>query len=189
MKKVVDLVKPFLSLVFGILLFLFYLNYFRGGASGAQIALGVIGVVLGSYYLAVGVMGVVWPKMPAGLKKVFNIVSVASFAGFMFVVFLLELINYAGGMGAASWVIYILAMVASLGLCVVYIISRFVKGEAMARVASIFGLVFVLALVSSLLFPAYGQGFAITLGELPIVPVIIYVIYCSIMFESLKKED
>ena len=188
MKKLVDLVKPFLSLVFGILLFLFYLNYLRSGAPGAQIALGIIGVIIASYFLMIGIMGVLWPKMPSGAKKVFDIISIASFAGFMFVVFLLELINYASQMGAASWIIYILAMVASLGLCVVYIVSRFVKGDAMAKVASIFGLVFVLALVSSLLFPAYGQGASITLGAVPIVPVIIYVIYCSILFKSLGKE-
>ena len=183
-----DLIKPFLALVLGVLMFLFYLNYYIGSnVPGTQLALGIIGLIIGSWLIFAAIMGIAWPKMPVGLKKVFDIISIASFAGFMFVVFLMNVIGNYGTMGASSWIIYILAMVASLGLCVVYIISRFVKGDAMAKVASIFGLVFVLALVSSLLFPADNQ-FLVTLANIPLVPVIMYVIYCSLLFKSLGKE-
>ena len=188
MKKLMDLIKPFLALVLGVLMFLFYLNYYIGSnVPGTQLALGIIGLIIGSWLIFAAIMGIAWPKMPVGLKKVFDIISIASFAGFMFVVFLMNVIGNYGTMGASSWIIYILAMVASLGLCVVYIISRFVKGDAMAKVASIFGLVFVLALVSSLLFPADNQ-FLVTLANIPLVPVIMYVIYCSLLFKSLGKE-
>ena len=182
------LIKPFLALVLGILMLLYYLNYYIGsGVTGSYLALGIIGLVIGSWLIFAAVIGIAWPRMPVGLKKVFDIVSISSFAGFMFVDFLMEVINTYQAMGASSWIIYVLGMVASSGLCAVYIISRFVRGDAMSKVASIFGLVFVLALISRLLFPASAQG-PVSIDDIPLVPVLMYVIYCFLLFKSLAKE-
>ena len=188
MKKVMDLFKPFLALVLGILMFLFYLNYYvRSDVPGTALAIGIVGLVIACWFLFVGVFGVAWPRMPAGLKKAFDIVSIVSYATFIFVELLIEVIQLHAAMGSSSWIVYILAMVASMGLSVVYIISRFVKGEAMARVASIFGMVFVLALISKILFPA-GKGDPVTLDDISVVPVLIYIVYCSLLLKSLAKE-
>ena len=188
MKKIMGLIKPFLALVLGILMLLYYLNYYIGsGVTGSYLALGIIGLVIGSWLIFAALIGLLWPRMPVGLKKVFDIVSISSFAGFMFVDFLMEVINTYQAMGASSWIIYVLGMVASSGLCAVYIISRFVRGDAMSKVASIFGLVFVLALISRLLFPASAQG-PVSIDDIPLVPVLMYVIYCFLLFKSLAKE-
>lgn len=188
MKKVMDLFKPFLALVLGILMFLFYLNYYvRSDVPGTALAIGIVGLVIACWFIFVGVFGVAWPRMPAGLKKAFDIVSIVSYATFIFVELLIEVIQLHAAMGSSSWIVYILAMVASMGLSVVYIISRFVKGEAMARVASIFGMVFVLALISKILFPA-GKGDPVTLDDISVVPVLIYIVYCSLLLKSLAKE-
>lgn len=188
MKKVMDLFKPFLALVLGILMFLFYLNYYvKSGVPGTTLAIGIVGLVIACWFIFVGVFGVAWPRMPAGLKKAFDIVSIVSYATFIFVELLIEVIQLHAAMGASSWIVYILAMVAAMGLSVVYIISRFVKGEAMARVASIFGMVFVLALISKILFPA-GKGDPVTLEDISVVPVLIYIVYCSLLLKSLAKE-
>lgn len=188
MKKVMDLFKPFLALVLGILMFLFYLNYYvKSDVPGTALAIGIIGLVIACWFIFVGVFGVAWPRMPVGLKKAFDIVSIASFVTFIFVELLIEIIQLHAAMGASSWIVYILAMVAAMGLSVVYIISRFVKGDAMARVASIFGLVFVLALICKLLFPANSMNF-VTLANIPVVPVLMYIIFCSLLFKSLAKE-
>lgn len=188
MKKVMDLFKPFLALVLGILMFLFYLNYYvKSDVPGTALAIGIVGLVIACWFIFVGVFGVAWPRMPAGLKKAFDIVSIVSYATFIFVELLIEVIQLHAAMGSSSWIVYILAMVASMGLSVVYIISRFVKGEAMARVASIFGMVFVLALISKILFPA-GKGDPVTLDDISVVPVLIYIVYCSLLLKSLAKE-
>ena len=188
MKKVVDLFKPFLALVLGILMFLFYLNYYvKSGVPGTILAIGIVGLVIACWFVFVGIFGIAWPRMPVGLKKAFDIVSIVSFATFIFVELLIEVIQSYAVMGASSWIVYILAMVAALGLSIVYIISRFVKGEAMARVASIFGMVFVLALISKILFPA-GKGEPVTLEDIRVVPVLIYLAYCSLLLKSLAKE-
>ena len=188
MKKIMDLIKPFLALVLGILMLLYYLNYYIGSnVPGSYLALGIIGLVVGSWLIFAALIGMFWPRMPVALKKIFDIISISSFAALMFVDFLMEVINLYQGMRASSWIIYVLGMAASLGLCVVYVVSRFVKGDAMAKVASIFGLVFVLALISRLLFPA-GEGAPVSLDDIPVVPVMMYVIYCSLLFKSLAKE-
>ncbi len=189
MKKVVDLVRPLIALVLGVLMFLFYLNYYvKSNVPGTTLALGIIGLVIACWFIFVGVMGVAWPRMPAGLKKVFNIISIVSFAIFVFVELFIEVIQNYAAMGTSSWIVYILAMVAALGLCVIYIVSRFVKGDAMAKVASLFGLIFVIALISKLLFPA-NSAVPVTLANIPVVPAMMYIIYCSLLFNSLGKEQ
>ena len=167
---------------------LYYLNYKIGSnVPGTELALGIVGLVVGSWLIFAAVIGMVWPRMPVALKKVFDIVSIASFAGFMFVDFLMEVIGSYKMMGASSWIIYILGMAASLGLCALYIVSRFVRGDALSKVASIFGLVFVLSLISRLLFPA-NQVMPVVFGGIEVVPVLMYVIYCVLLFKSLAKE-
>ena len=183
-----DLFKPFLALVLGILMFLFYLNYYvKSGVPGTTLAIGIVGLVVACWFVFAGVIGVAWPRMPVGFKKTIDIISIVSFATFVFVELLIQVIQVYAAMGASSWIVYILAMIAALGLSVMYIISRFVRGEAVARIASIFGLVFVLALISKILFPA-GEGGPVSLDDIPVVPVLIYVIYCSLLFKSLAKE-
>ena len=189
MKRLMDLVKPFLSLIFGVLMFLYYLNML--GAEGAALALGIIGLVVGTYYLAVGIMGIVWPGMPDNLKKIFNIISVSAFPGFMFVWFLLNVIQAYEVLTPSLWVISILGMIASLSLCVFYIISRFNKQDIMVRLTSMFGLVFVLCLISWVLFATFGGNqmtWSTTIGEIEVVPLLLYGLYCVLMLNSLKKE-
>lgn len=179
-----DLVKPFLALVFGVLLFLYYLNNLKD--SGTQLAMGIIGIVVGSYYIASGVLSVILgSKMPAGLKTVFDILNVALFPGFMFVVFLFLVIN-TNNMGPTGWVIYISCMAASISLCAVYVISRFAKGDIFMRLVSLFGLIFVLALVCELIFT--NEGGSEYLGGIEIVPALAYAFYAVLLFNSLKKE-
>ena len=185
MKKVMDLVKPFLSLIFGALLFLYFLNFLS--YTGEALAMGVIAVTFACYYLAAGILGIVLgEKMPAGLKNVFNILSVSLYPSFMFVYFLLLVIQNHGDMGPTGWTIYLLAMVASISLAVVYVISRFVKNAVITRLAGLFGAIFVLALISDVLFAVNGA--AMLLGYVEIVVIIIYSLYALILFNSLSKD-
>lgn len=179
-----ELVKPFLVLVFGVLLFLYYFNKLQ--LQGTDLAMGIIGFIIASYYIAAGILSVVLgSRMPVGLRIVFDILSVSLFPGFMFLAYLFVIINTIG-MGPTGWTINILCMVASISLCVMYVVSRFAKSEVVVRLASLFGIIFVLALVCDMIFTE--QGNSELLGTIEVVPVIAYAFYTAILLNSLKKE-
>ena len=50
MKKIKELVKPFIFIIFGALLFLYYFNGLSG--EGAGLAISIIAIVLAAYFLA-----------------------------------------------------------------------------------------------------------------------------------------
>ena len=157
-------------------------------ASGAQLALGIIGFVFAVYYLSVGIMEIVWPSMPATAKRVFNIISISLFPTFMFIYFIFAIVNSASQMGPSLWVITIVGMLSALTLAVFYIISRFAKNEVFVRLASLFGMIFTLCIICAILFAPSAQTFSAKIGDIEIVPILIYSLYCSLMFNSLKKE-
>lgn len=185
MKKIKDLIKPYLSLIFGVLFFLLFLNNLR--AEGEAFAIGIVAVIISSYYLCVGILGIVLgEKMLAGLKKVFGILSVALFPTFMFVYYLLQVIQLHEYMGPTAWVIFPLCMGASLLMVVFYVISRFVKSPVVVRLAGLFGAIFVLALVTTILFDA--QGNQATFATIGVVELLVYSIFAVLLFNSLAKE-
>ena len=186
MKKFTELVRPFLALIFGALLFLYYMNTLK--ASGAELAIGIVGFIFAIYYLSIGVMGVVWPSMPAGAKRVFNIISITLYPTFMFVYFIFYIVRAYEFMYPSQWVIIILGMISAISLSAFYVVSRFARQEVFVRLASLFGLVFALCLVCSVLFQSNGQNYSVLLGQIEVVPILIYCIYCSLMFNSLNKE-
>lgn len=185
MKKIMDLVKPYLSLIFGVLFFLLYLNYLS--ADGEVFAIGLVAVIISSYYLCVGILGIVLgDKMPEGLKKVFGILSVSLFPAFMFVNYLLMVIRMSNYMGPTAWVIYPLCMAASIGLVGFYVVSRFVKSPVVSRLAGMFAAIFVLALIADILFDA--QGNQTIFGNIGVVSLLVSSIFAFLLFNSLGKE-
>lgn len=185
MKKIKDLIKPYLSLIFGVLFFLLYLNWLR--ADGKVFAIGLVAVIISSYYLCAGILGIVLgEKMPAGLKKVLSILSVSLFPTFMFVFYLLRVIENSDFMGPTAWVIYPLCMAASICLVGFYVVSRFVKSPVVSRLAGMFAAIFVLALIADILFDA--QGNQTTFGNIGVVSLLVSSIFAFLLFNSLAKE-
>lgn len=185
MKKIKELVKPYLSLIFGVLFFLLYLNWIR--ADGKVFAIGLVAVIISSYYLCVGILGIVLgEKMSIGLRKVLNILSVSLFPTFMFVFFLLRIIDLSDSMGPTAWVIYPLCMGASLLMVVFYVISRFEKSPVIVRLTGLFAAIFAISLLTDLLFDA--QGNEATFATIGVVTLLVYAIYIILLFNSLSKE-
>ena len=186
MQKIRDFIKPFFSIIFGGLLFLDYLNLLA--SNGPALALGIIAVILSVYYIAIGILGLILgDKLP---KKIFNIISVALFPAFMFVFFLIFIIGMADVFGPTAWIIYILGMVSSISLAIIYCVSSFVKEKVLNRITLIFGAVFTLSLVLVVLFDV--QGDVQLLGNIAIVNVVIFALYTSMFFTALpegKKEE
>ena len=82
MKKISEIIKPFLSIIFGALLLLIYVNWLSSDDSGT-LFLGIFGVILSVYYLTYGIMDIIiGDKLP---KKIFNIFTISLYPIFMFI--------------------------------------------------------------------------------------------------------
>ena len=186
MKKVSEYLKPNILIVFGALLFLYYLNFLS--YRGAGLALGIMAVILSVYYLTIGILFVlIGNKFSPSVEKIFSVISVSLFAIFMFVYFLLMTINLARVMGPTAWTIEILSMIASLALLAIYTVSKFVSSPVVLRLAYLFSLIFMLALLLDLLFD--GTGNSRVLGNIDVLLVVIYAVFAFFLFNSLEKTD
>ena len=189
MKKIGDFLKPNMFIIFGALLLLYFLNYLS--LNGASLAIGIFAVILSTYYLVVGILGIlIGNKFSPQLKKIFEVLSVSLFGAFMFIYFLLTTINGAqinGLMGPTAWIVQILSMAAALGLAVVYTIARLVNIDALMRFAYLFSAIFALALLLNILFDISGNSRL--LGNVDILLVVIYVIFIFYLFSTLTNKD
>ena len=186
MKKLTDYLKPNILIIFGALLFIYYLNFLSYG--GATLARGIIAVIMSAYYLTVGILFVlIGEKFSPNVQKILSIISVSLFAVFMFVNFLLETINNADIMRPTAWTIKILSMMASLALVVAYIIAKINDNPSIIRVAYLFSLIFVLALLLDLLF--YINGASIALGDINVLLAVLYALYSYYLFSCMGKAE
>ena len=186
MKKIADYLKPNILIIFGALLFIYYLNYLAYG--GAALAIGISAIIISAYYLTVGILLVmIGNKLSPKAKKMFNLLSVSLFAVFMFIKFLLLTINAASAMGPTAWTIKILSMAASLALIVIYIVSKFSAESFAYRFAHLFSLIFVLVLLLDILFDLGGNSK--TLGDIDVLLVVIYGFYSFYLFASFEKTE
>ena len=186
MKKIKELIKPFIFIIFGALLFLFFFNYL--GVGGAILAIGIVATVLAVYFLVVGILSVVLGDKLGKAKGILNLVGVATFPLFMGVVFLLDLIGKAQDdytyLGPSGWTIAILSVAAAFALGVMLFIAYFVKSKGFHRVTFLFGAIFVLALLLDILVQ---DGFAVNLGSIIVLQVVLYACYTSMLFEVLSS--
>lgn len=184
MKKITDYLEQNILIIFGALLFIYYLNYLAYG--GAALAIGISAIIISAYYLTVGILLVlIGNKLSPKAKKMFNLLSVSLFAVFMFIKFLLLTINAASAMGPTAWTIKILSMAASLALIVIYIVSKFSAESFAYRFAHLFSLIFVLVLLLDILFDLGGNSK--TLGDIDVLLVVIYGFYSFYLFASFEK--
>lgn len=184
MKKIAEFLKPYLAIVLGALLLLNYLNWLTLGDE--LLATGIIAIILAGYYLCVGVFGVIFAeKIKAKVKKIFDLISIAVFALFMFIVFLLFTINFADIMGPTGWTITILSMVAALAFALIYLLANLTNIALLKKLDYLFAAIFVLALLLNVLFDVVGDP--ISLGNISVIGVIIYLIYAYMLFNSFEK--
>ena len=185
MKKIKDLLKPFIFIIFGALLFLFFFNYL--GVGGPYLAIGITAIVLASYLLAVGIFSVVLGDKLGKAKGILNLIGVSAFPLFMGVIFLLDLIEKVKSetyLGPSGWTIAILSIAASFALGVILFIAYFVRNKRFHRIAFLFSAIFVLALLLDILV---SDGFAVNLGSIIVLQVVLYGCYVSMLFEVLSS--
>ena len=184
MKKLRDILKPYLAVIFGATMFLIYLNLLMGG--GVAIALGVIGITLASFYILYGIFGVLLAnKLPEKAKDILDMIVIASFPAFMFLNFLFTLIAVANVAGPTAWVIAIFSLAVAIGFAVVYIISKFVGAAILKRLTYLFGMMFLLALLLNLLFSALGNPTSI--DAIPVASLAMFILYGIMEINALPK--
>ena len=186
MKKIKELLKPFIFIIFGALLFLFFFNYL--GVGGPYLAIGIVAIVLSAYFLTVGILSVVLGDKLGKAKGILNLVGVATFPLLMGVIFLLSLIGDAKNeytyLGPNGWTIAILSIAAAFAVGVLLFIAYFVRSKGFHRVTFLFGAIFVLALLLDILI---SEGFAVALGQIVVLQVILYAAYTSMLFDVLSS--
>ncbi len=186
MKKLCEMFKPFLSIIFGSILFLLYLNYLQSN-SGMQI-LGVIGFLLSLYYLAIGIIEVFFDKkIPISFKRVLNLLSVVLFPFLMFVHYIFVIRGNSNYFGPTAWVIAIFSLVGSVAMITIYIISFFVQNKTLRKLEYLFFGIFALILLLSLAFDVSGAP--IRLGNLDIVSIVLYLFYLGILLAYIINKE
>lgn len=188
MKKLSTFIKPYLSLVFGVLLFLVYLNLLSKNANGGEgtvLAQGIIGVVVAVYYIFIGVIGsLIADKLNDTAKNVIDVVNMGLFPLFIFIDILLTVIGYYDAILPTGWIISVLSMLVSTAFVALYACTKFAKNDAFAKISSLFGIIFVLVLLLNILFNY--RGLAIDLGDINIIMFVTYLAFSYMLFESIK---
>ena len=187
MKKLTDIIKPVISIIFGVILFLVYMNWLQSDA-GSVIALGVIAIVLACFYVASGILAILLgEKMPDVLKKVFDIIAISAYAIFVFVYTIILITWNADGMGPTAWFIAIFTLSAAIAFAGIYIVAKCVKAKILSRLALLFAAIFVLALLLNVLFGTDGNP--TVLGNISVIQVFLYGLYAYMAFSALKVEE
>lgn len=186
MKKIQKVAKPFLSIVFGALLLLTYLNWLSSG--GGALVIGVIALLMSLYYLGAGIAeAVAGDKLPLKTKKVFDILNISLFSAFASIYYLLYITNLSDQMGPTGWIVVLAALLLSLALAVFSIIARLVSNPVLKRLDVLFSALFMAALVLTLLFDSAGNP--IKLGSIDVISLVIYALFGMMLLESLTNKD
>ena len=185
MKRIYEMVKPFFSIIFGALLVLVYINSLMG--NGAVLAFGIIGFILGLFYIGKGVVFVLaGDKLSSNVKVGLEVTGVCLYPLFIAAGLLRLFITANNVLGPTSWVIYILGLAASLIFACAYAGSRFTDNAALKKVATLFGLSFGVYLVLDTLFDV--NGLVVAIGDISVVHLIIIALYIYMMIEGIVTD-
>lgn len=186
MKKVQEIIRPFLAIIIGALMLLYYLNYLQLREMG--LVIGIMGVTFAAYYLAIGILEVVLgDKIPAIGRKVLTSISLSLIPFLLFLYSLFIMINNHDALGPTGWTLAILKMVAALAFIVMLMLSMFSKNKLAGRLGFLFAAIFVLALLADILFDFAGVPNA--LGNLDIIMTVIYILFVSMLMNALSKRE
>lgn len=184
MNKIIELIKPYLSIVFGFLLFLYYFNYLQ--YSGILLAIGIIAVFISLYYLVHGILNFFLDDKMKNGKDILNLVSLSLFPLFYFFYLIVVIVNNSNIFGPTSWVIVIFGLLTSLAFPAFAIIAHFVKNKTLSKLSYLFNFLFFLGLLLSIFFNMSGN--AIRLGDLDFIYTLIILCFFFLSVEVLVEK-
>ena len=182
MKKIVDMLRPFLSIIFGVLILLCYLNYLS--FQGSALAVGIIAVILSAFYICTGVIAfLLGDKIGAKVRGILDVCTISLYPLFYFVIYLISMINVASTLGPNGYVIHLVSMIVSIMFAMLYLLAKLLNVKELNKPASLFGFAFIGALVLNLVFNPYG--FSNALGDIGVVELVIYACFSSMLLSAL----
>lgn len=203
MKKVQSVIKPFLAIIIGALLFLYFLNYLS--SSDAILAEGIVGIIVAVLFLGIGVVGVILAdKLPELVKKILELSAIGLFSIFLFVLTLINLIQVYDRFDdlnrkvpPTGWVVAISGMIVYLllpmALVAFYILTKIFHKKIFARFATLISGIFAVAALLSLLFQtneiSMQFGVQIVLGSIDVIFTVIMFAFCLILCEFCKDLE
>ena len=203
MKKVQSVIKPFLAILIGALLFLYFLNNLSG--SDAFLAEGIIGVIVSILLIGSGVVVIILgDKLPELVKKILELSVIGLFSIFLFTLTLINLIQVYDAFDSigtkvppTGWVVAISGMIVYLSLPMAliafYILIKLLHKKIFVRFATLISGIFAVVALLSLLFQIneitmlYGQ--AIVLGNIDVIFTVIMFAFCLILCEFCKDLE
>lgn len=187
MKRIGELIKPYISIIFGALLFLYYLNWLS--YEEEALAIGIAATVVSSYYLVAGILGVILGEKLGKVKNIFDIISLALFPAFMFSYYLIITIEMAEIFKPTGWVIAILSMVGSIVASAIFVVNKLIKNKLVNRLTFLFAAIFALVLLLNILFGPLDIGTPVVLGMIDVILFVAYLAFSYMLFVSLGKPE
>lgn len=183
MKKINEGFKPFFPIVFGTLLLFTYLNFLQG--DGGTLALGIISLIFAIYYIGVGVLLIIAKEKLAKHEKLLNTIGIVLYPVFLFVYYLVIIIQGGDFIEVVGWILAITMLVATLGTAIFVLVANFSKNDALKKVAQLCGSLLAVMILVTLLFNE--QGDVIAIGQIVPVVVALKCIYCMMLYGELGQ--
>ena len=184
MKKVLDYIKPFISIVFGALITLLFLNNLNRG--DLETVKSVFAIIVGGYFIVVGLLGLLAPQQIGERPlRLLNSIGISVYAVFFFLCIVLNVADYNAGYGVNGWVVANFALTVSMGFAVLFLLTFFIKNAVVERLARIFGLLFLLALLLNVLFDRLGNP--MLLGGIELLKVVTHITFACIYLGTWKE--
>ena len=187
MQKIQDIIKPYLSIIFGVILLLGYMNYLS--YDGAVVTIGIFALIFGVYYIMAGLFDVLLgEKMPAEARRIIEMLSISFLGLFIFIRTLIYLVELGEQFGPSGWIIAIYSLIISVFFVSIVPTVYFIKNELLSKVAKLSAALFVLVLLLAVLFDTFGN--TTVLGAVNLIDVILYIFFAMILFSSavVRKE-
>ena len=188
MKKLLELIKPLLLIIFGALMFLIYLDQIDPQADAKYLMIGIFGTVFAVYYITIGVINVtIGNRLEKNAKNVFDMLNVGLFAFLFLYETIVNITDYVDGMSGSGWIINIGSILAALCLIVFTILSKTSNKEALDRVALLFAALFATAMLLRIIFTPVGGSMPL-LG-MTLTSVALYTMFVFVLFGALKPAN
>ena len=189
MKRLSDMIRPFLGFVLGGLLILFYLNYVKAIYVQNEVyelfVLGIIGLLVASCYLALAILQFIFGERAPAFMGILSVVLFPSLICIEALLYTILLLRSGQTISATGWIINLTLILGVLMFVPMYIVAYFTKVKVLQRLAFLSGSILFLGLIVNLMFGYDGSTVAI--GQVSLAGLVIYVLYGSILFTTLAK--
>ena len=197
MKKIIELVRPYLLVIFGALLILLNLNSLTDPGTLATFVPGIFGTIFGAYYLCAGTCTIVLKeKINPLMKRIMDLISVVAYPALVFITYMTLTVLAYTALGPTGWVISIYIMLATLAMMTYFVMGFFIKNELIKFAKNLTALSLIVAIIVTFLFdfrgtPAFLGN--IVIANLAIATIFVYILITYLMKgaeieEGLKEE-